>query len=545
MGIADIFKGFSPEKQNIEERKKELAKEGPVSFIVRADGKDRSFSTRDEAIAFAQEQEQAEAVVKIAGIELEMWLGESGSQYTSKDFENFALDQNAMELITIMAKSIKLNQPPLIEGETDIGKSRSLEYLAYLTNHHLIYQSFSGQTDVTELIGKYVPRVSGDIPVSARKKIQSQIEEFLELLQANSDPKNEQKQEGKKKGGAKELSKDSQRIVKLARAEERGLNENEMREIAAYEGYRFDDLNWEWQDGTVPRAMEANDGAGCWLYFDEMGAAEPQILVKLNRIMATEGMRRFEITENGGREVSGGPHFRLIASTNPPKYAGRIPFEKDFLRRWNYQKAKSLTEEDSLQRDLARELGEAPVVKKEIYHVGRKKESVIEDFAESEETKKIYRELAMLHTKFLFAARNLIEVQPVEHGEQQFRFEESDKIRAVQYLKTLQQPDLVGTLREAIEYYYAGKIDPEKIITTNDGNQTLRQTLMDLFDRTAELLKTRENIDELVEAMSVEGDDEEEVGISRADVMVDVSHLDNIDDKDREELEELLGDLVD
>ena len=549
MGLREFLKGFSSSEQKTAERKKELIKRGPVSFEVEIDGKRKKFTSRDEALSFTEENEGAVALVNVAGIELEMWQGEGGSQYNSEDFANFALDQNAMELITIMAKSIALNQPPLIEGETDIGKSRSLEYLAYLTNHHLIYQSFSGQTDVSELIGKYVPRVSGDIPVSARKKIEGQIEEFEQLLKDNSDSDNKEKKNKKKEGKTKELSKESQRIVRLAQAEVRGYTQAEMKEIAKNEGFNFDDLNWEWQDGTVPRSMEYNGGAGAWLYFDELGAAEPQILVKLNRIMATEGMRRFEITENGGREVVGGKSYRLIASTNPPKYAGRIPFEKDFLRRWNYQKAKSLTEQDSLNRDLARELGVKPEVSEDIYWVGRRSEKIISDFKENGAATEIYSQLAALHTKFLFSARKLIEAQPVEHGEQQFRYEESDKIRTVQYLKKFQKPDLVETLREAVEFFYTGKVDSEKIVLTASGDKSLRVALMDLFDQTAELLKTREKVDGLLKKYEAIAKKESNANADEGSVEqgkatnVAMAGLDNLDEDAKAEIEDILKEL--
>ena len=199
--------------------------------------------------------------VNVAGIELEVNTEGPGSQFRAEEFEDFALDEKTMELLKIYAKAIKLNQPPLIEGPTDIGKSKALEYLAHLTNNFLIYQSFSGQTDVSELIGKYVPNTEG-----ARKT--------FERILSN-----------KNRGS---LKPETMKILKKADREKevRGLTEDECKKIAEIEGLSFDKIDWIWQDGTVPKAMEHNGGQGCWLYFDELGAAEPQILVKLNRIFA-------------------------------------------------------------------------------------------------------------------------------------------------------------------------------------------------------------------------------------------------------------------
>ena len=332
--------GFSSEEEQIAKREKEQKAKGPVSFYAEVGAQKKIFAIRNEVFEFVKENPETKAYLNVAGVDLEVWTDENGSQFNEKDFEKFALDNKAMELLTIVAKSVKLDQPSLIEGETDIGKSRALEYLAYLTNHHLIYQSFSGQTDVTELIGKYVPRVSNDIPKTQRKEIEEKINEFIHLFDPTQTREGGERVKTKNE---KTLSEKSQRLLQICLSEERGVSEAEMKEIAKYEGYSFEGVNWQWQDGTVPMAMEANGGKGCWLYFDELGAAEPQILVKLNRILTSEGLRRLEITENGSRRVEGGPNFRLIASTNPPSYAGRLPFEKDFIRRWNYQVVGRLT----------------------------------------------------------------------------------------------------------------------------------------------------------------------------------------------------------
>ncbi len=232
-----------------------MIEEGPISFFAEVEGRRKNFRNREEILAFAEENPGARAYVSVAGVELEMWTGENGSQFEASDFEKFALDNKALELLVIMAKSIKLDQPPLIEGETDIGKSRALEYLAYLANHHLIYQSFSGQTDVTELIGKYVPRVSDEIPGPQRKEIQKKIDQFVALF----DPT--QVREGGervKTKAEKRISEQSQRILRICLDEGRGPNEAEMKEIAKNEGYDFTGVNWQWQDGTIPMAMEYN-----------------------------------------------------------------------------------------------------------------------------------------------------------------------------------------------------------------------------------------------------------------------------------------------
>lgn len=208
-----------------------------------------------------QEKEIDRKYIKVLGIELEMNEEGTGTQFSAEDFKCFSIDDKSLELLKIMATGIKLNQPPLIEGPTDIGKSKALEFLAYLTNHYLLYQSFSGQTDVTELIGKYVPNVE-----DVRRR-------FEELLKNKKSLKSETIKI------IQQLENDSKReTFTLEECKQIALNEA----IASPD--ELQKLQWGWSDGTVPRAMRHDNGRGCWLYFDELGAAEPQILVKLNRI---------------------------------------------------------------------------------------------------------------------------------------------------------------------------------------------------------------------------------------------------------------------
>src|SRR3989339_28807 len=541
MTLEKMVYGFSPKEEQISKREKEQKEKGPINFYAEVGAQKKIFAIRNEVFEFVKENPETKAYLNVAGVDLEVWTDENGSQFNEKDFEKFALDNKAMELLTIVAKSVKLDQPSLIEGETDIGKSRALEYLAYLANHHLIYQSFSGQTDVTELIGKYVPRVSNDIPKTQQKEIEKKINEFIHLFDSTRSREDGERVKTKNE---KLLSKESQRLLQICLQEERAVAETEMKEIAKYEGYDFEGVNWQWQDGTVPMAMEANGGKGCWLYFDELGAAEPQILVKLNRILTSEGLRRLEITENGSRKVEGGPNFRLIASTNPPSYAGRLPFEKDFIRRWNYQVVGRLTEEDSFARDLAREIGEKPALKEESYFVGRREEMKIKNFRESEFSRAVYKELGKLHTKFLYSATERLEASPNEVGEQSFRYEESDKIRTVMYLKEFQKPDLIDTLKEAIEFYYLGKINPVKMISESGGREvSLRDSLKELFDVLAGQLKTREKIQELIK--KYQSQDEKNVALDEeaAKAKVGLANLANLEETDIGDIGNILAKL--
>lgn len=435
-----------------------------------------------------QDKEVERKYVSVLGIELEMNEEGPGTQFSADEFKGFSIDEKSLELMKIMATGIKLNQPPLVEGPTDIGKSKTLEFLSYLTNHYLLYQSFSGQTDVTELIGKYVPAVEDE-------KIR-----FENLLR-----------------NRKGLKPETQKIIRKMDFDpsRMTLTLDECKQIALSEGMvspqDLENLQWVWSDGTVPRAMKYGNGRGCWLYFDELGAAEPQILVKLNRIFGGN-FARITITENSQnpdveaiypewhpREGEKN-QFRLTATTNPPSYAGRVPLEKDFIRRWVYQRVGQLDSETFLAR-----LDFSGFRKKSEIKQLKKHDSV--EGIDLREAPKLYHLLNILIESFRGQAQmklnSGIEPWKPETREQKFAFSEfTDALRVQKYLQEMQGSDIIETLKDAIRFYYMGKIEGSLLfdyeVDENEKTKTAREkgskmlTAKDVENKQSERVKQLE-----------------------------------------------------
>lgn len=393
--------------------------------------------------------------VSVLGVELPVRPDKkNGSWFKEEEFERFSLDKMSLEILKKFAIGIKLSQPPLLEGETDIGKTKTAEYLSWLTNTRLIRLSFSGQTDISEFIGKFAPSTK------------TGKEKFENLL------KNE---EG--------LTQDSKEIIKKSKEEDRNLTLEESRKIAKNEGLDIKESNWEWHDGLLPKAMQFNNGEGCWAYFDEIGAAEPAILVKLNRVF--EKFSRLEIYEQGGKTVEAGPNFRIIASTNPPEYVGRAPLAPDLLRRFVYQKVGSLDLETLKQRTSF-------LLVKEKRFGQRREPSFIElasrphKFEDEKELAGIVNEAL---TEFHYAAQKAVEGGLAKDQKQPFRYDFSDVERTIQFLNQLQGPDILKTMEEAIEFYYCGKLISE------ESKDKLRQ----IWQQTLKLHRISEKIKDLTE----------------------------------------------
>ena len=256
-------------------------------------------------------------------LEMELPLrGESGPLVPRPErFTHFTLDRRTAELLEKLATAIRLREPCLLEGETSTSKTSSIEYLASVTGTPVSRLNLSGQTDTSELIGRYVPN-DGRLEAS-----------FDALLR-----------------DAGQLTEASRAIVERARRQGRGLSLLESQKVAAAEG--IDVPEWRWQDGVVPVAMRE----GRWLILDELNLGEPQVLERLNPVL--ERPPSLVLTEGDGRVLGAGGEpvhegFRVFATMNPAEYAGRSPLSPAYKDRFTAYKYVSPPSEAEYAEMLA------------------------------------------------------------------------------------------------------------------------------------------------------------------------------------------------
>ncbi|MDO8676575.1 MAG: AAA family ATPase [Candidatus Azambacteria bacterium] len=303
------------------------------AFIVRIINKESTAPVTEETIVPMEEKKEAPYIPlpierdEVAGrayvLETEIPLNPEGGERVPKaeHFKHFTLDQRTLETLEKIATGIELREPVLLEGETSTSKTSSIEYLAMITGNEVARFNLNGQTDTSELIGKFIPN-DGQLQVA-----------FEELLRSSDN-----------------LSQKSQAIVKEAKNEGRGLTLIESQQIANAESLKVPD--WRWQDGIDVRAKKK----GQWLILDEINLAEAQILERINSQL--EKNPSITLTENGGvvikdlnehemglyREgkLSGveplHSNFRIFATMNPAEYAGRQPMSPAYKDRWTSYK---------------------------------------------------------------------------------------------------------------------------------------------------------------------------------------------------------------
>lgn len=267
------------------------------------------------------EQDKEAGVVYV--LETEVPFNPSGGEQVPKPerFRHFTLDQRTLETLEKIATGVELREPVLLEGETSTSKTSSIEYLAMMTNNDVARFNLNGQTDTSELVGKFIPN-DGQLQIA-----------FEEMMRSFDN-----------------LSKESQEIITRAKSESRGLTLIESQQIAQAENLKVPD--WRWQDGIDVQAKKK----GQWLILDEINLAEAQILERLNSQL--EKYPNITLTENGGinirelndhemelyknGQLSGveplNPNFRIFATMNPAEYSGRQPMSPAYKDRWTSYK---------------------------------------------------------------------------------------------------------------------------------------------------------------------------------------------------------------
>ncbi len=267
--------------------------------------------------------ERDEIAGRVYVLETEIPLNSEGGEMVPKaeHFKHFTLDQRTLETLEKIATGVELREPVLLEGETSTSKTSSIEYLAMMTNNEVARFNLNGQTDTSELIGKFIPN-DGQLQIA-----------FEELLRSSDN-----------------LSQKSQAIIKEAKNESRGLTLIESQQIAQAENLKVPD--WRWQDGIDVQAKKK----GQWLILDEINLAEAQILERINSQL--EKNPSITLTENGGIVIKDlnehemelyregklpgveplSPNFRIFATMNPAEYAGRQPMSPAYKDRWTSYK---------------------------------------------------------------------------------------------------------------------------------------------------------------------------------------------------------------
>jgi MoxR-like ATPase len=217
--------------------------------------------------------------------------------------KTIALDETRAMLFEL-AKAYEQRMPIMLEGGTAIGKTFAVNLFAKLLyGEKAVTPDFycNGQTDVSELMGKYVP-------AGVKPEDQQRITQFLST-EAGAALK-------------AELIKETSGNYKIEELYQRA---------AVQLGFSIDAKAFEFQLGVLPKAMTAGhdaegvlqyrpDGPGVLLHVQEVGLAAPAVVNALLGIRGEQGRiaDSIQVWQDGGRKIDAGPGFFVVFSTNPP-----------------------------------------------------------------------------------------------------------------------------------------------------------------------------------------------------------------------------------
>ena len=239
--------------------------------------------------------------------------GKAGRPVDPSRFSFLCLDRNFLITARNVAAAAVYDIPCVLEGETATSKTTIVRWVAALAGQPVYRLNLNGQTDTSELIGRYVP-ASGRMDIDT-KILLDNIAEF------DQGP------------DWARVQKDLREIKEAQeKGEPRELNPVEEARVAKTLGLAS--KSWEFVEGYIPKALRH----GAWVILDEMNLAEPQVLERLNSVL--EDGHSLVLTEGDGtifaRNGDVEPHtdFRLFGTMNPAEYAGRSALSPAFRDRW-------------------------------------------------------------------------------------------------------------------------------------------------------------------------------------------------------------------
>ncbi|MDP3791387.1 MAG: AAA family ATPase [Candidatus Omnitrophota bacterium] len=223
------------------------------------------------------------------------------SSLDAKETQVFIPEAENSELIPVVdtvkalkqiALSVLLDDPVLLVGETGVGKTSLVRYLANLTRHSFRRFNLSGQTDKTEFIGGYKPGATGMFQWKDGILVEAMLYgHWLVLDELNLA--------------------ESQVLERLNSL----LDDDRTLVLAEHSGEHF-------KTKTIYEEKKKEEAKE---YFDEVR--------KVNYIVDKDGRRIYCIH----------PEFRLFATMNPAEYAGRKVLSPALMNRFRVKWIDDLT----------------------------------------------------------------------------------------------------------------------------------------------------------------------------------------------------------
>ena len=225
----------------------------------------------------------------------------------------YILTKPASRLLEFIAMCIKNREPALIVGETGVGKTSAIQYLANSTNHQLVAVNLNQQTESCDLIG-------GIKPVNVEHYLMPVYEDFKKAFSDTFDTKKNAKflahlANCQTQNRWKDLVKLMLHTAKSAQTWPQLLKKIEQVANAVATDSR---LYFAFIQGVLTTAITK----GQWILLDEINMAESDVLDCVAELLNPD-MKELCVQGNEGQVVRKDPNFRVFACMNPSTDVGK------------------------------------------------------------------------------------------------------------------------------------------------------------------------------------------------------------------------------
>ena len=237
----------------------------------------------------------------------------------------FSVTRHAAILLEAVARAVTNNEPVLLVGETGVGKTTSVQFLAEKTGRRLRVVNLNQQSDSADLLG-------GFKPVSLTRSLHKLREMFTEVFCQTFSSGNNIKFLGHLdtcfnecrwsdalqlishtvKAAMKKVSTDKSLLLRWRELRQKVKTAGEL--------VKRTDLAtvFAFIEGILTEAVKAGD----WLLLDEVNMSPASVLESLSQLLDKEGS--VTLHEAGEHQsVARHPDFRLFACMNPATDAGK------------------------------------------------------------------------------------------------------------------------------------------------------------------------------------------------------------------------------
>uniref|UniRef100_A0A182PZR4 Midasin n=1 Tax=Anopheles farauti TaxID=69004 RepID=A0A182PZR4_9DIPT len=246
----------------------------------------------------------------------------------------FSFTRPAACLLERIAVAVTQNEPILLVGETGVGKTSSVQYLAYQTHHKLVVVNMNNQSDVSDLVGGYKPVDLGFVVTPLRY-------EFEHLFRRSFNAQKNEKflanvarcygsgeydvlvklmlkiaEKASLRKGGQEANRNLDKEEEMVREKWNAL-QGKLRKL---DGQLQNSINVSF--AFIPGSLVNCIRNGDWVLLDEINLASTETLECLSTILEPDGS--IVLLERGDyTPVKRHPNFRIFACMNPSTDVGK------------------------------------------------------------------------------------------------------------------------------------------------------------------------------------------------------------------------------